>query len=250
MVNTSIDPTDAEHGRDPEPTPHAYEPFDAPVPPGALTPPGGPPAPTYGQYGQDAQPGQPLNAGPPDAGMPSAGPQDEVWRQPQYGQQVPQWQSGYTWGPPSGQSVTASKGSRLGGYLIDCLVLAVPTFAISLVFGAVIGRSASAGEQMSDAAAGLYVFLLYVVLPIVGLVYFGYFGGVRGATIGQRAVNIKVIDTRGGGSIGFWRYVWRMVVLGVTGNLCTLGYWSIFFDGSGQDRGWHDMAGASRVVKA
>ncbi len=48
-------------------------------------------------------------------------------------------------------------------------------------------------------------------------------------------MHIKVVDSRSGQPI-------------VTGEICTLGYWSPFFDGTKRKQGWHDKAGNDFVV--
>lgn len=257
-MSTPSDPTDPDYGRTPPPIP-PYEPpsgqatwRDQPIPP-PYEP--SPPPPSYGQPpppGRSPAPAQQPPSGPYDALQDGPNPWqagENVWQQPSYAQ-APQWQASYGQPSPHGYDVTASKGSRLGGYLIDLLVLAIPSSVFSVLASMSGVYSPDTLAAPGQTAGALALLVYYVVLPMIGLAYFGYFGGVKGATIGQRAVGIKVVGVRSGTPIGFWWYVWRMIVLDVTGAFCTLGYWSIFFDSSGRDRGWHDMAGRSRVIRA
>jgi hypothetical protein len=48
--------------------------------------------------------------------------------------------------------------------------------------------------------------------------------------------------------IGFGRALLRWLVLTVTGALCTLGYWSPFFDDN--RRGWHDKASRAIAINS
>jgi uncharacterized RDD family membrane protein YckC len=70
---------------------------------------------------------------------------------------------------------------------------------------------------------------------------------MRGQTLGHRAAGIRVVDLATGALIGPGRAAVRWLVLGVTGAVCTLGYWSPFFD-SERRQGWHDKASRSVVV--
>lgn len=205
--------------------------------------------PPYGQtpYGQPQYGQNPDGSGPQDrpgyGAFPAVG--DNVWQQPQYGQ-VPQWQADYGQGGFGQQMVTAPRMPRLGSYLIDWLIVSIPSWVLLTIFGGL------ANNQAPSEFPGIYApiaVMVYVVLPMLSYAYYGYFGGIKGATIGQRAVGLKVVGDRTGEPIGFWWYVLRMLVLSITGSICFLGYLSIFFDSSGKDRGWHDLAGRSRVVK-
>lgn len=267
MSNSPNDPTAPDYGASqppPLPDPPGGQGGSAsPIPPYEGEPPASPykpptppsSQPGYGQtpYGQPPY-GQPHyghssgGSGPQDrpgyGAFPPVG--DNVWQQPQYGQ-VPQWQADYGQGGFGQQMVTAPRWPRLGSHIIDALIVSIPSWAVMSLVGGL------ANNQSPSEFPGLFLpmsLLVYVVFPILSYAYYGYFGGIKGATIGQRAVGLKVVGDRTGEPIGFWWFVLRMFVLDITGSICLLGYLSIFFDSSGKDRGWHDLAGRSRVVRA
>ena len=219
----------------------------SPIPPYEGAPPSAPHQPPPGQFPPGLiPPNQPPQDQPGYSAFPPMG--DNVWQQPQY-DRVPQWQANYGQGGFGQQMVTAPRLPRLGSYLIDLLILTIPSM---LVFIPLSAMTAYTGDPYTGSATpGMGALLLiYVVLPALSYVYYGYFGGMQGATIGQRALGLKVVGDSTGEPIGFWWYVLRMLVLSITSSFCLLGYLSIFFDSSGKDRGWHDFAGRSRVIRA
>lgn len=70
-------------------------------------------------------------------------------------------------------------------------------FAAAFVDGIALGIvNAILMAMMSDnAASGISI--------AIGLAYFTYFEGTSGQTLGKKALGIRVIDLRAGGSIGF-----------------------------------------------
>lgn len=180
---------------------------------------------------------------------------ESPWQAPEYGPatgQTPAWQSSFGQAP----SQTAPRGTRLGAALLDGLILGVPTMALvfialSMMVAAVPSTTPSAQRADLTGLLIVVVSLTAWLLPMIGsLVYFGYFEGMRGASLGKRMCGLKVVHAGTGEPIGFWQAVVRRVVLDLAASVLLLGYLSIFFDSSGQDRGWHDMAADSRVVKA
>ena len=124
---------------------------------------------------------------------------------------------------PSGPR--ASFGRRLVAYLIDITI-------IGILSGIVYAIS----KPLSNVAG----FLVY-------LVYFTLFdGSARGQTIGMMALGIRVIDFRGGGSIGFGRGFIRWLGRVVSTIPCFLGYFWALWDKENQ--GWHDKIATTVVV--
>ena len=121
----------------------------------------------------------------------------------------------------------ASWGSRVGAYLLDVLILAVPLalFVVLIVF-----------------------YLLSLLLPAL---YFTLMhGGERGATYGKRALGIRIVDEQHGGSIGYGRALGRYAVvlgLGVFVLPILADYlWPLWDD---QNQTLHDKAVRSLVVR-
>ena len=127
---------------------------------------------------------------------------------------------------PSGPR--AGFGQRLGAWLVDFLVLLVPSIAVVLILG-------------NTAIAN-------VITTIIGVVYFvALEGGPTGQTVGKRALGIRVFDFRGGsGPIGYPRALLRTIVKYPSGIVLFLGYLWMLWDREKQT--WHDKAAGSVVV--
>ncbi len=117
--------------------------------------------------------------------------------------------------------------TRFGAWLVDFLVLLVPSVAVTLILG-------------NTAAAN-------AITTLIGLAYYVYFeGGPTGQTIGKRTLGIRVIDLRAGGSIGYGRAVVRYIVRFFSGIVLLIGYLWMIWDREKQT--WHDKAATSVVV--
>ena len=97
----------------------------------------------------------------------------------------------------------ASRGSRLGALVLDFVILIIALFVIQLVITLVAGGlieeiANSVDNQVSGAAE----FLFIVMVLLIFLARYGYFLGFelgpRGATLGKRAVGIRVAARNGG----------------------------------------------------
>ena len=92
----------------------------------------------------------------------------------------------------------ASWGSRVGAYLLDVLIIAVPLIVVIGVAAAI------------DLWA--LVGIAYVATFVVPFVYFTYFHGASGQTPGKRAVGIRVVGDETGRSIGYGRAFGRYAI--------------------------------------
>jgi uncharacterized RDD family membrane protein YckC len=150
----------------------------------------------------------------------------------------------YGYGPPAPVpgGRLAGMGARLGGLIIDWIIVGVPAALLGLAFGAYDKTTTcdAFGECHSSVHFGstLSVDLIGLVL---GMAYSAYLVGMTGQTVGHRAVGIRIVDANTGALIGPGRGALRWLVMSVTGAICTLGYWSPFFD-SRRRQGWHDKA--------
>jgi uncharacterized RDD family membrane protein YckC len=141
----------------------------------------------------------------------------------------------------------ASMGARLGGLVVDAIVTGVPVGIIGAAGGA-FHRNQSCDAFGNNCTTEIHpIWWLYILGAVVGLAYAAYFVGVTTRTIGHRAAGIRVVDLNTGGPIGPGRAILRWFVLTATGLVCTLGYWSPFFD-SQRRQGWHDKASNSVVI--
>ena len=173
---------------------------------------------------------------------------------PAYGQTPQGGWGGGPMPPPDPRSVSgapgrASMSARFGALIIDTVLLGVVGFILGFALGGYrfhttrVCDSAGVCTKQFHVSGGLTVNLITALL---GLVYFSYLVGVRTQTLGHRVAGVRVVDLATGSPIGLGRGFLRWLVLGVTGALCTLGYWSPFFDSN--RRGWHDKASRAIAV--
>jgi uncharacterized RDD family membrane protein YckC len=139
-------------------------------------------------------------------------------------------------------------GARLGGLLLDSVILLVPMVLIGIALGAFKTKDTC---DAFGSCTHSYNFTAGWLFDLVGLVlgigYSALLVGLQGRTIGHRAAGLRVVDVHTGALIGPGRAALRWLVLSVTGAICTLGYWSPFFD-STRRQGWHDKAANAVVV--
>jgi len=116
---------------------------------------------------------------------------------------MPPGQTGSNQGPggifqnASGRPL-ASYGTRLGGWLIDWLLLAAVGFVISLPFRL---HHAHGGMRLGGGA--------FIIDALIVILYGAMCGSARGQTIGMMAVGARAVDQRNGGPIGIGRGIGR-----------------------------------------
>lgn len=153
----------------------------------------------------------------------------------------------------------ATMGDRFLARLIDGVVLGAMAFALSFIAsfaGAaiVLGTTSvdpTTGEPNTGAAMVLVLTVMAIML-IPFVLYEVLCIGLAGATLGKKAMGIKVVDLATGGRIGvgraFVRYLLPALgVVVIVGGL--LVYLSPFWDGENRNRGWHDKAAGDIVIK-
>ena len=144
----------------------------------------------------------------------------------------------------------ASMGARFGGLVLDTIVVGVPTAIIAALAGAFRTHqtcdSSGSCTTSVNIGASLTVDLLALAL---GVIYSAWLVGTTGQTLGHRAAGIRIVDVDTGQLIGPWRAALRWFVMVLGGALCTIGYWSPFFD-SYRRQGWHDKATRSVAIAA
>ena len=210
----------------------------------------GPPSYGYPTYPtpQGGQPGYPPYGQPPGY-PPQYGPAQPYPGMPPYPQH-PYGAPGYGYGMapapvPGGR--LAGMGARLGGLLLDALIIAAPV----LVIAAAAGAFHSTRTCTFDGCTRKYDFNAGWAVNVVGIalsvLYTALLVGLQGQTVGHRVAGIRVVDLNTGALIGPGRAALRWLVLGLTGALCTLGYWSPYFD-SLRRQGWHDKASNAVVI--
>lgn len=144
--------------------------------------------------------------------------------------------------PPAGPSgPRAGFGKRLVAALIDGLLLSVVGYIVGQMFGqdVAVVRDGTASYSIEGPAAGLTL--------LIQAAYYTYMeGSAAGATLGKRAMGIRVIDSRVGGAIGYGRAFIRWIGRFVSALPCLLGYFWMLWDNNKQT--WHDKFANAIVV--
>jgi len=132
---------------------------------------------------------------------------------------------------------------RLGAYLIDLIILIV----VAVVIGAVLGVSIFTGSSnyYSPGASQGFLVVFYLIFIIVIWLYFAIQeSSPAQATVGKRAVNVKVTDLQGN-RIGFGKATVRTIVRFIP-IIGLLGCLAIGF--SDNKQGLHDWAAGTYVI--
>ena len=172
---------------------------------------------------------------PPSGGYPPAPP-------------LPQ-PGGYPAPQSYGQVTYGGFWIRLVAYIIDAVIIFIPTFVIGLVIGLIAAASAGAANNSSNAnaiagsGASVVVDLIAFVITVG---YFVYFWG-KGQTIGMRVFHLRVADAITGQPIGYGRAALRYLGYIISGIVCYIGLiWAAF---DGRKQGWHDKIANTVVLQ-
>ena len=109
-------------------------------------------------------------------------------------------------GPPGVRSDYASWGRRVGAYLLDALVIAVPFIVIIVI-------ALLAGDPEEDDGTWGIIGIAYLLTIVAPFIYFTVMHGREsGQTLGKRWVRIRVADDSTGRSIGYGRAFGRYAI--------------------------------------
>lgn len=109
-------------------------------------------------------------------------------------------------GPPGVRSDYASWGRRVGAYLLDALVIAVPFIVIIVI-------ALLAGDPEEDDSTWGIIGIAYLLTIVAPFIYFTVMHGREsGQTLGKRWVGIRVADDSTGRSIGYGRAFGRYAI--------------------------------------
>jgi uncharacterized RDD family membrane protein YckC len=143
---------------------------------------------------------------------------------------------------------------RLVARLVDGVIISVPLGVLFIVFAVLAGGIASqtnTTDQNAQTAVGLGivgVWLLIVTLATLGtVVYFVYFWGTSGSTLGMRIFSLRIVDADTGAPIGIARAIVRYLMSIVNSVACYIGWIWVAFDPRKQ--GWHDKVANSVVIQ-
>jgi uncharacterized RDD family membrane protein YckC len=139
------------------------------------------------------------------------------------------WWNGATWTehvqapgsmpPPVGAPPSthlAGYGQRLGGWLLDAVVVWVVSVAVLSLAGGFFhtNRTIQTNNRVtfSSASFGIHSWGLLVAAGVV--VGYGtiFCGSKRGQTLGMMAVGVRVVDAGSGEPVGYWRAFGRALI--------------------------------------
>lgn len=164
-----------------------------------------------------------------------------------------------------GATVKAGFWARFAAFVIDGIVVglfAIPAYIALAAGDTKIERcsiddsgnfdpSGTVDNGLCEVPTGSTWAIFGVLLAlafVAGIIYFAKLEGGSGQTLGKRALGIKVVDSRTGGSIGTGRGVGRYFARILSQLVCYLGYLWMLWDPEKQT--WHDKMVNSYVVKA
>jgi uncharacterized RDD family membrane protein YckC len=213
--------------------------------------------------GQPPQGGQPPPEGHPQEGQPQQpqGPQQQGQPQPGGGYpQYPQQQGGYGQYPqaptpyqngPSGPRATFWQ--RLGAYILDVIIVAIPSFIVFALLGG-FDEIGEEGSQFQSFGPGSGDILYSLIALALSMSYFTLLeGSPSGQTIGKKALSIRVIRQDTGGSIGYGRALARNAVRALPSYIPVIGFFWGLLDGlwmlwDREKQTLHDKAAQTLVV--
>lgn len=142
------------------------------------------------------------------------------------------------------------KGSflyRFVAWLIDVIIVGIVESIVAVAIGIPIffTRFAVGPGEMGSLYRGYG--LMSLVSILIGVAYFVYFWGEKGATPGKMALGLKVIGTDGTMPIGYAKAFVRYIGYIISGAICLIGYLLIIIDDDNQ--GLHDKIASTYVVK-
>ena len=143
---------------------------------------------------------------------------------------------------------------RVGAYLMDSLVLAIPGTALQLLADSVAGPATSTtttyvlGHSQVSTTFNTGSSLLSLLFSFaLAFGYFGFSWTRSGSTLGMRVCGLRVRDCKTGQNISWGQTIGRylMIVVG----LCCFCLGVLWVGWSADKRGWHDLAVGSEVIR-
>ncbi len=146
-----------------------------------------------------------------------------------------------------GHVVDAGFWKRYAAYTIDGFLLAIASYAVQLPLLMAIGFGAGMSAKPDFGAGTVIMLILAYLIPIgMQMVYYAWFhSGERQATLGKRAIGIKVTGMQGE-RISFARGVGRYFAFLLGGFTVGIGYVMAAF--TERKQALHDMVASTYVV--
>jgi uncharacterized RDD family membrane protein YckC len=140
----------------------------------------------------------------------------------------------------------ASLGQRLGGYIIDVVIVGA-LFMFGLIV-MVASTPESTFDEPNPSPNGIAI-LVFLLCALAAVIYLPFFEGKpAGQTLGKRAVGIRVVRQSNGAPLGYGLAIWRTVVRIVDYLPFYLGLlWAIW---DPQHQTFHDKIAGTLVVRS
>jgi len=126
----------------------------------------------------------------------------------------------------SSETVSADFGTRLVAWLIDAVIVAVPSFILMAFLPFMLG---------------------WMVALAGGIAYQVYFWTTTGQTFGKKTMGLKVVSAETGALLDTGGALLRYVGYMVSALPFYLGFFWVIWDP--QHDGWHDKIAKTRVIK-
>ncbi len=154
---------------------------------------------------------------------------------------------------------------RLIAFIIDSIILSIGVGILFLVIGGIFGLSGAGLASLSgekDAVTGgailgfvASIFIAGAIAFVLSILYYVLMWKSNGATLGMKAMGIKVVDaeTEGNptGSQAFLRYLFGYFLPGVIPYVNFLAYilLAIMIGVDEKKQGWHDKIAKTYVIE-
>lgn len=140
----------------------------------------------------------------------------------------------------------ASIGRRAGAYAIDLgVAYGIGVACAGITVGIALGLGAAADARSLTLAFALAPAAAWAGMLAWALVYTAMQAGQ--GSVGQRALDLRLLSDESPTPIGFWRALWRNVVWALSCAI-VIGWFTPLFDPSPRRQGWHDKAGRTFVM--
>ena len=134
---------------------------------------------------------------------------------------------------------------RVGAYLIDYLILLIPTLGIGAAFN-YLGMSSTNGGQPTGASIGIGLIGSVINIVIVWLYNSLQVSGVHQATIGKRTCGLVVTDLEGR-RLSFGHATGRYFAKILSGLILCIGFMMVGW--TQRKQGLHDMVASTLVMR-
>ncbi len=138
--------------------------------------------------------------------------------------------------------------ARFMAWIFDWLITGFFSVVLALTVASLVGILMSLDPGIFSMLATLIVVMTGLLFLLLNFLYYGYFWSTSGASLGMKALDIRVERRQPGTRISFWRAGLRGTVgYWLSALPAYLGYFWAGFDANKES--WHDKLFDTHVVK-